>query len=47
MLCFDQKKSYQRWKNIAPMDFAEYLKKSDVSRNRKIYYGGFLRNGRH
>ena len=29
------------------MDFAEYLRKSDVSENSKIYYGRFLRNGLH
>ena len=27
------------------MDFAEHLRKSDVSENSKVYYGGFLRNG--
>ena len=26
------------------MDFAEYLRKSDVSENSKVYYGQFLRN---
>ena len=25
MLCFDYKKTYQRWKHIALMDFAEYI----------------------
>ena len=34
-------------KHIAPMDFAEYLRKSDISENRKFYYGRFLRNGLH
>ena len=29
-------------KHIAPMDFAEYLRKPDVS--EKVYYGQFLRN---
>ena len=27
------------------MNFAEHLRKSDVSENRKVYYGRFLRNG--
>ena len=35
-------------KHIAPMDFAEYLRKSDVSENsEKVYYGRFLRNELH
>ena len=25
-------------KHITPMDFAEHLRKSDVSENRKVYY---------
>ena len=29
------------------MDFAEHLRKSDVSENSKVYYGRFLRNGFH
>ena len=30
------------------MDFAEYLRKSDVSENSKFYfYGQFLQNGLH
>ena len=29
------------------MDFAEHLRKSDVSENSKVYYGRFLRNGLH
>ena len=30
------------------MNFAEYLRKSDVSEeNSKVYYGLFLRNGLH
>ena len=32
-------------KYIASMDFAEYLRKSDVSENSKVYYGRFLRKG--
>ena len=32
-------------KHISPMDFAEYLRKSDVAEeNSKIQYGQFLRN---
>ena len=34
-------------KHIAQMDFAKYLRKSDVSENSKVYYGQFLRNGLH
>ena len=34
-------------KHIAPMDFEECLKKSDVSENSKIYYRQFLRNELH
>ena len=34
-------------KRIAQMDFAKYLRKSDVSENSKVYYGPFLRNGLH
>ena len=34
-------------KHITPMDFAEHLRKSDVSEKRKVYYGRFLRNGLH
>ena len=29
------------------MDFAEHLRKSDVSENSKVYYDRFLRNGLH
>ena len=29
------------------MDFAEYLRKSDVSENCKVYYDQFLWNGLH
>ena len=29
------------------MDFAKYLRKSDVSENSKVYYGRFLRNDFH
>ena len=28
-------------------NFAEYLRKSDVSENSNFYYGRFLRNGLH
>ena len=29
------------------MNFAEHLRKSDVSENSKKYYGQFLQNGLH
>ena len=29
------------------MDFAKYLRKSDVSENSKVYYGQFLRTELH
>ena len=32
-------------KHIAPINFSENLAKSDVSENRKVFYGRFLRNG--
>ena len=32
---------------ITLMDFAEHLRKSDVSENSKVCYGRFLRNGLH
>ena len=34
-------------KHIVSMDFAEYLRKSDVSENSKVYYGRFLQNELH
>ena len=34
-------------KHIVSMDFAEYLRKPDVSENSKVYYDRFLRNGIH
>ena len=37
MLCFDQKKIYQMWKIIIPMDFAEHLSQLDFSENSKDY----------
>ena len=41
------KKNIKGEKHIAQMDFAEYLRKSDVSGNRKAYYSRFLRYGFH
>ena len=41
MLCFD----FQKY--ITQMDFAEYIRKSDVSENTNVYYGRFLWNGLH
>ena len=35
----------ERKKHIALIDFAEYLRKSDVSENSKVYYDQFLPNG--
>ena len=32
-------------KHITQMDFAEYLRKSDVPENSKVYYDWFLQNG--
>ena len=40
-----EKKNTKGGKHIAPIDFAEHLKKSDVPVNSKVYYGPFLRNG--
>ena len=37
MLCFDKKRQIKGEKHIAPMDFAEHLRKSDVSENSKVY----------
>ena len=34
-----KKRQIKTKKHIAPMDFAEYLRKSDFSENSKIYYG--------
>ena len=40
-----RKRHVKGGKHIAPMDFAEYLRKPDVSEKSKVYYGRFLRNG--
>ena len=32
-------------KHIAQIDFAEYLRKSDLSKDNKVNYGQFLQNG--
>ena len=45
MLLFSEKKHIKGGKYITPMDFVEYLRKSLVSENSKVYYGRFLRNG--
>ena len=42
-----RKRHIKGGKHIAPMDFAEYLRKSDIAENSKVYYGRFLRNGLH
>ena len=44
---FIKKRNTKGEKYITPMDFAEHLRKSDVSENSKVYYGRFLRNGLH
>ena len=40
-----RKRQIKGRKHIAPADFAEYLRKSDVSENGKVYYGRSLQNG--
>ena len=47
MLCFDFKRDISKEKKIAQMDFAEYLRKVDVSENGQVYCERFLRNRRH
>ena len=47
MLRLDQKKTYQSWKRHCSNGFCRILRKSVVSRNSKVYYGRFLRNGLH
>ena len=48
MPCFDLKVNiWKVKKHIAPMDFVEYPRKTDVSENREVYYGRFLGNGLH
>ena len=42
-----KKRHVEGEKHITPIDFAEYLRKSNVSENSKVYYGRFLRNGIH
>ena len=34
-------------KHIGPMDFEEYLRKSDVLENSKVCYSRAIRNGLH
>ena len=48
MLSFDLKRNiWKMKKHIPPIDFAEYLRKSDISENSEVYYGRYLRNGLH
>ena len=47
MLFLIRKRHIKGGEHIAPMDFAEYLRKSEVSENSKVYYCQFLRNGFH
>ena len=42
---WSKKRHIKGEKHLIPMDFAEHLRKSDVSDNSKDYYGQFLRNG--
>ena len=42
-LAFIRKGHIKGGEHIAPKDCAEYLRKSDVSENSKLYYGRFLR----
>ena len=45
MLCFDLKKDIWKVKNALPHWILQnFLEKSDVSENSKVYYGRFLRN---
>ena len=36
-----RKRHIKGGKHTAPMNFAEYLRKSDVSENSKVYFGRF------
>ena len=40
-----RKRNIKGGKHIASMDFAEYLRKSHVSENSKVYYGRIPQNG--
>ena len=40
-----KKKTFEKY--VAPMDFAEHLRKSGFSKNIKVDYGQFVRNGLH
>ena len=41
MLCLIKKRHIKGEKHIAPMDFAEHLRKSDVSENKKVFMVDF------
>ena len=47
MLYFHQNRLIKSEKYITQIDFAEYLRKSDISERSKVYYGRFLQNGLH
>ena len=47
MFCFDVKRNMKSEKHVTVMDFADYLGKSDVSANSKVYHRRYLRNGLH
>ena len=38
MLCLTRKRHIKGAKHIVPMDFAEYLRKSDVSENKSLLW---------
>ena len=42
-----EKRHIKDEKYITPMNFAEHLRKPNVSENSKVYYGRFLRNELH
>ena len=42
MLLLIRKRHIKGGKHIAPMDFAEYLRKSDVSEKSKVYMTGIV-----
>ena len=44
---WSKKKHMKGEKHNSLIDFEEYFRKSDVSKNSKFYYGRFLRNGLH
>ena len=47
VLCTSNLRAVYWGKHIVLINIAEYLRKSDVSENSKVYYRRFLRNGVH